>query len=204
MINGYPLAAAGILLLLAGARWRYGRKHKPPFWLLCAAGFLASVGVPLWYQTLASLAANKTGLFVLVLITLGTGIVFYHEGVRNRNRHHVRTPIIGLVFGIAALVTVASISRLVKQAAKMPSGTTHAVSSAMHSIGSAHAGKATTAHDLLVIGAGVVVAVAIGFIAHHLSRSGGTSRTPARSGAAAPPLPGGGAGRPPLPAGRRR
>lgn len=206
MINGYPLAAAAVFFLLALARWRYGKTHKPPYWLLCISGFLASLGVPVWYQALGSLAANRAGLFGLVVATMAAGVMFYHEGIRARNRHHVRTPIIGLVFGTALLVTISSFTRIVHQAANMPAGTSHALASAMTSIQSAHAGQLSLAHYGPILGGGLFVFVAVGFIAHRLAKGGKSgSRGPARGSGAAPSL-GGGSGRPPsaLSPGRRK
>ena len=108
-----PWTSAGVGLLLAGVAlifWWKGVAPRAIAWLALVTGMLEA-------QLLLSLTGALTGttilgVGILTAITVFGGLVFWLEAVRHNGHHHIRTPLVGLIVGMALMSAGGSIGQL--------------------------------------------------------------------------------------------
>jgi len=198
-IHGFPVALAAITFSIAAGLWSYRKLHRVTAWGFGLAAFFLAAGLTPWTDALASLVATGAGITVLVIVAIVGGFGFHFEAILKHQHHRIRTPVIAVTFGTAIVLTIGSLSRLLRKAAESPSKTSDALGSAISRIQSGKAAHAVPAgHGLFVLAIGAAVLMALIMFGHKMEnrrKGGGRGMIPA---AARP------AGRPALPAGRGR
>jgi cation transport ATPase len=172
-IDGYAVALAAIFGGLALAAWAYKRFHRITAWLVALSAFLLAAGVTAWTDALASLIRSGTGITVLIAVLLISALAFYFEAVVKHKHHRIRTPFIGAVFGTAVLLALASLGRLLSEAAKSPANAGRAISTSLAHIRSGQAAAAATgSHGTPVLLTALGIVVALVMVAMRVERRG--------------------------------
>ena len=87
-----------VLALITLIHWRKNGSPKSVSWMALFTGILLAAPILGLMGTLTGLAL--LGAPVLLLLTVGTGWLFYHEGIKERKPHYWRTPLVALLFGV--------------------------------------------------------------------------------------------------------
>lgn len=107
---GLSLTEAGIGTLLLAAVitliWKSNKKGKRHHgWLALLAGLFSATTVVGILSIVVSPSSMIFGAGAMTLIMVVTGIITWHETVKGRDPHHLRTPIAAFLLG-ASLATV--------------------------------------------------------------------------------------------------
>lgn len=130
---GLDLTAGGIGLVLAAitavAIWKAHRKGKRGHgWLALLAGLFSSgtvVGIMSVFVPPSTMVAGA-GIFTVILAV--GGFIFWHETVKGNDPHHIRTPVVGFLVGVALSAVFGGVHSAV-------GSTTTQVTSYVHQIG---------------------------------------------------------------------
>jgi hypothetical protein len=87
-----------VLALVTLIHWRKNGSPKSVSWMALFTGILLAAPILALMGGLTGLAI--LGAPVLLLLTVGTGFLFYHEGIKERKPHYWRTPLVALLFGV--------------------------------------------------------------------------------------------------------
>jgi hypothetical protein len=212
VIHGFPLALAALAATAGGLLWHFKWWPRVVAALFMFAAVMATAGIGPWTQALASVIATGPGLVVLLVILIIASLIVWREVVRKRGHHHVRSPLVAMIFGVTGLLAWGALGRIGALAAKAPGNATAALGQAMaviHSGAVHHSGRparaaaaaGSAAHELPILGAGIAVIVGLGVLGTKLHNSGrNTSRgrgrptgpPPVKGGTGAPAIPGAG------------
>ena len=206
-IYGFPVALAAIAGAIAVLLWSYRKLHRITAWLFGLAAFLLATGLTPWTDALASLIRTGTGITALIIVLLAGGLGFHFEAILKHQHHRIRTPVIAVVFGTALLLAIASIRRLLSEAAKSPAQAGHAIAISVGRIKSGQAAHAVSAHGhgypALAIAAAALAALVL--LGRKMDKRGRKMDKRGRGRGAVPAVPAAlpaGRGRPALPRGR--
>jgi hypothetical protein len=162
MLNGIhgPVAALAFIILAVGAvLWAYERLSRIQAAFFAAGTGLAVISIPMWLDTLAAATSTGTGLTVLGIVFLASLIGFFFEVVLKHKHHHIRTPVIGGLFGTSAMLGTANLHRLLQSLGTSAKDTGTALGRARHQIKSGHAANALPLNQQHVVAACAVIAV---------------------------------------------
>lgn len=107
---GLSLTEAGVGTLLLAAVitliWKSNKKGKRIHgWLALAAGLFSATTVVGVLSMIVSPSTMIFGAGIMVIVMVVAGIITWHETVKGRDPHHLRTPVAAFLLG-ASLVTV--------------------------------------------------------------------------------------------------
>ena len=200
-IHGFPVALAAITFSIAAGLWSYRKLHRVTAWGFGLAAFFLAVGLTPWTDALASLVSTGIGITVLVIVAIVGAFGFHFEANLKHQHHRIRTPVIAVTFGTAIVLTIGSLSRLLRKAAESPSRTGDALGSAISRIQSGKAAHAVPAgHGLFVLAIAAAFLMAMIMFGHRMEKR----RKPGAIGGAPAAGRRGIPGRSALPAGRGR
>lgn len=103
-----------VLALVTIIHWRKNGSPKSVSWLALFTGILLAAPILALMGGLTGLAL--LGAPVLLLLTVGTGFLFYHEGIKERKPHYWRTPLVALLFGVCLASSTGVVGNLVHTA----------------------------------------------------------------------------------------
>lgn len=122
------LTAGGIGLLLAAAVitliWKSKRQGKRSHgWLALFAGLFASYVVMSWLASFALTTVAGVSIFAFIIVVCG--ILFWHECVKNKDPHHIRTPVAAFALGVALVATFGGVRTFVGNATTQVTSVVH-------------------------------------------------------------------------------
>ena len=103
-----------VLALVTIIHWRKNGSPKSVSWMALFTGILLAAPILALMGGLTGLAL--LGAPVLLLLTVGTGFLFYHEGIKERKPHYWRTPLVALLFGVCLASSTGVVGNLVHTA----------------------------------------------------------------------------------------
>lgn len=111
--NAGPAAGVAVIFatILAITLWK-GSGKRWPAWLALATGLTGSYIVLGWLGSLATLSIYGVGIITLAVI--GCGLTFWHEAVKGKKAHKIRTPVIGFVLGVALMAGTGGVHNIVQ------------------------------------------------------------------------------------------
>lgn len=111
--NAGPAAGAAVILgtILAITLWK-GAGKRFPAWLALATGLTGSYIVIGWLGSIAAL--NIYGVGIITLAIIACGLIFWHEAVKGKKAHKIRTPVIGFILGVALMAGTGGVHTVVQ------------------------------------------------------------------------------------------
>jgi hypothetical protein len=175
-----------ILGSVAAAMFAYGKGKRIIAILFGVVAFFLVFGVAAWRDSLSSLIATPRALAIFGAILVISGIATWHEVVTCHMHHHVRTPVVAIVFGTSSALAIGSGTRLLRRLATTPAGASHALSAGIHQMQSGHAASHGHSATPLVIGVMILAVLVVVGMRHRRGRPAGSLSGPRRP-AALPP-----------------
>lgn len=94
-------STAVVLLAIAAVLWWKGASLRLISWLALLAGLTGSAVIVGWLGSLADVSVY--GVSVLGLFIIVGAVILWHELIKRRDMHKIRTPIVALLWGAAVM-----------------------------------------------------------------------------------------------------
>ena len=94
-------STAVVLLAIAAVLWWKGASLRLISWLALFAGLTGSAVIVNWLGSLATVSVY--GVSVLGLFIIVGAVILWHELIKKRDMHKIRTPIVALLWGAALM-----------------------------------------------------------------------------------------------------